>query len=204
MTVDEMRKELQKRLKKSRFAHSIGVANTAKELAKKFAADEGKAYIAGLLHDCAREFEAGEYIKLAEKYCIHVGEVERAMPILLHAYIGAEMAAKVYGVEDSEIYHAIWKHTVGGYGMTKLDKIIYFADMIEPNRDYPGVEKLRSLVETETLDEIMLTALSDSINFVIQKNSLVHPATVNARNELLIRKLVAKGVIEDDVSFNHV
>ena len=72
--------------------------------------------------------------------------------------------------------------------MTKLDKIIYFADMIEPNRNYPGVEKLRSLVETRTLDEIMLTALSDSIIFVIQKNSPVHPATIAARNELLIKK----------------
>ncbi len=188
MTVDEMRKELQSRLKKNRFAHSIGVANTAVKLAKKFGADEEKAYIAGLLHDCAREFENDELPAQAEKFGIEIGEVEKTMPLLLHAYIGAETAKKIYGVDDPEIYNAIWKHTVGGSEMTKLDKIIYFADMIEPNRNYPGVEKLRSLVETRTLDEIMLTALSDSIIFVIQKNSPVHPATIAARNELLIKK----------------
>ncbi len=57
MTIDEMRRKLQGRLKASRFAHSIGVADTAVKLAKRFGVDTEKAYIAGLLHDCAREFE---------------------------------------------------------------------------------------------------------------------------------------------------
>ena len=164
MTTDEMRRELQRRLKKGRFAHSIGVANTAVKLAKRFGVDESKAYIAGLLHDCA------------------------AMPLLLHAYISAKMIAEVYGVDDAEISQAIWRHTVGARDMTPLDKIIYFADMIEPNRNYPGVEELRNLAETADLDEIMLTAFSESIIFVVQKNSLVHPDTVAARNFLLLKQ----------------
>ena len=73
--------------------------------------------------------------------------------------------------------------------MSALDKIIYFADMIEPNRNYPGVDKLRELAETSNnLDEILLTALSESIIFVVQKNALVHPATIEARNFLLLQK----------------
>ena len=192
MTIDEMRRELQRRLKKSRFAHSIGVANTAVTLAKKFGVDETKAYVAGLLHDCAREFENDELPAQAERYGIEIGEVERAMPLLLHSYIGAKMIKKIYGVDDAEIEQAIYRHTVGAPNMTALDKIIYFADMIEPNRNYPGVENLRALVETKTLDEILLTALSESIIFVVQKNSLVHPDTVAARNFLLLNKNNAK------------
>ncbi|MBQ7199478.1 MAG: HD domain-containing protein, partial [Selenomonadaceae bacterium] len=79
--------------------------------------------------------------------------------------------------------------TVGARNMTALDKIIYFADMIEPNRNYPGVDKLRELAETsDNLDEIILTALNESIIFVVQKNALVHPATIDARNYLLLNQ----------------
>ena len=189
MTVEEMRKTLQSRLKKSRFAHSIGVANTAVELAKKFSVDTEKAYIAGLLHDCAREFENSDLIFQAEKRGIKIGEVEKAVPLLLHAYIGAKMISEIYEVDDAEISQAIYRHTVGAKNMTDLDKIIYFADMIEPNRNYPGVEKLRNLAKTSSsLDEIILTALNESIIFVVQKNSLLHPDTIDARNFLLLSK----------------
>ena len=189
MTVNEMRAELQRRLKKERFAHSIGVANTAVKLAKKFGVDENKAYIAGLLHDCARQFENSELPAETEKRGIKIGEVENSMPLLLHAYIGAQMIGEIYGVDDKEISQAIYRHTVGARDMTPLDKIIYFADMIEPNRNYPGVEKLREIAETSNnLDEIILTALNESIIFVTQKNSLIHPDTIDARNFLLLQK----------------
>ena len=188
MTIDEMRHELQRRLKRGRFAHSIGVANTAVKLAKRFGVDETKAYVAGLLHDCAREFENDELPAQATARGIPIGEVERAMPILLHAYISAKMITEIYGVDDAQIAQAIYRHTVGARDMTPLDKIIYFADMIEPNRDYPGVEKLRTLAETAPLDEILLTAFSETIAFVLQKQSLIHPDTVAARNFLLLNK----------------
>ena len=188
MNINEMARELQRRLKHGRFVHSVGVANTAVKLAKRFGADETKAYVAGLLHDCAREFENDELPAQAEIRGIAIDPVERAMPLLLHAYIGAKMIREVYGVDDAEISQAIWRHTVGAADMTTLDKIIYFADMIEPHRNYPGVEKLRDLALSATLDEILLTALSESIIFVVQKNSLVHPDTVAARNFLLLNR----------------
>ena len=191
MTVDEMRSKLQSRLKKSRFTHSIGVANTAVKLAEKFGVDSEKAYIAGLLHDCAREFENDELPAQAEKRGIKFGEVEKNSPLLLHAYIGAEMISEIYGVNDFEISQAIYRHTVGAKNMSALDKIIYFADMIEPNRNYPGVDKLRELAETSNdLDEIILTAMNESIIFVVQKNSLLHPDTIDARNFLLLNREV--------------
>lgn len=189
MTVEEMKKILQSRLKQRRFEHSIGVANTAVELAEKFSVDTEKAYIAGLLHDCAREFENAALPAEAEKRKIKIGEIEKAVPLLLHAYIGSKMVAEIYEVRDAEISQAIYRHTVGARNMTDLDKIIYFADMIEPNRNYPGVEKLRRLAKTSnSLDEIILTALNDSITFVVKKNSLLHPDTIDARNFLLLNK----------------
>ena len=141
------------------------------------------------MHDCAREFENEDLPAQALKRGIKIGEVERSAPLLLHAYIGAKMVTEIYGVDDAEIIQAIYRHTVGAKNMTALDKIIYFADMIEPNRDYPGVEKLRELAATSNnLDEIILTALSESIIFVVSKGALVHPATVDARNYLILMR----------------
>ena len=189
MNYEEMKAELEKRLKPSRYRHSLGVADTVVKMARRFGVDEEKARIAGLLHDCAREFPNGDMVAEAEARGILVGEIERAMPLLLHAYIGAVRVGEVYGVHDHEICQAICRHTVGGGNMTPLDKIIWYADMIEPSRDYPEVEQLRYLAEHASLDEMMLTGLSESIVFVVRKNHLVHPDTVLARNEILLAQV---------------
>ena len=86
------------------------------------------------------------------------------------------------------VEQAIWRHTVGGTGMTDLDKSIWVADMVEPGRDYPGVEELRRLAKTASLDDMVLEGLSQSIRFVVAKGHLIHPDTVLARNELLLKK----------------
>ena len=186
MNYEEMKAELQKRLKPGRFRHSLGVADTAAFLARRFGVDEEKARLAGLLHDCAREFPNDALIEEAARRGIEVEPLERSMPLLLHAYIGAERVKEIYGVEDAEICQAIYRHTVGGGNMTPLDKIIWYADMIEPNRDYPEVEHLRRLAREASLDEMVLVGLSESIVFVVRKGHLVHPATVQARNEILL------------------
>ena len=180
MTVAEMTETLKSRLKENRFRHSLGVAETAAELAARFGVDENKAYLAGLLHDCARQYKNEDLPR-----GIPIGQVEETLPLLLHAYVGAKLVGEVYGVTDGDITQAIWRHTVGGENMTKLDKIIYFADMTEPNRDYPEAEELRQFAREKSLDEMMLKGLSESIKFVIEKNQPIHPMTVAARNEIL-------------------
>ena len=188
MGYEEMRALLEKSLKPSRYQHSLGVAETAVFLAQRFGVNEEQAKVAGLLHDCAREFRNEDLIAEAEKRLIMVGNIERQMPLLLHAYVGSRLVTEKYGVSDHAIEQAIWRHTVGGAKMTKLDKIIWFADMIEPNRDYPGVEELRSLAKTATLDDMVLAGLTQSITFVLQKGGLIHPDTVIARNEILLNR----------------
>lgn len=188
MNYEEMKAELQKRLKPGRFRHSLGVAETAVELARRFGVVEEKARVAGLLHDCAREFSNDSMIAEAEARGIVVEPLERSMPLLLHAYIGAQRVREIYGIEDEEICQAIYRHTVGGSKMTPLDKIIWYADMIEPSRDYPEVEYLRQLAREASLDEMVLVGLSESIIFVVRKGHLVHPATVQARNEIILAR----------------
>ena len=186
LTVDEIKKMLADRLKKERYEHSLGVADTAAFLAARFGEDENTAYLAGLLHDCAREYRNEDLLAEADKRGIAYGEIERRMPLLLHAPIGAWRMAELYGVNDRKIAQAIALHTVGGANMSRLDKIIWFADMIEPNRKYPEVEELRRYAREKTLDEMMLKGLDESIKFIVAKKGLLHPATVAARNELLL------------------
>ena len=190
MTYEETQAKLNSRLKPGRYVHSLGVAETAVFLAERFQADVEKARIAGLLHDCARQYPNEQLIAEAVRRGIRIGQVERAMPLLLHAYIGASLIREEYGVDDEEIARAVYRHTVGGSNMTVLDKIIYFADMIEPGRAYPEVEELRRLSREAELDEMVLEGLSQSIIFVTARGHLLHPDTIAARNDILLKNSV--------------
>lgn len=193
MDYKQMREQLKSRLKPSRFLHSEGVAETAAFLGERFQLDIEQCRVAGLLHDCARQYSDKQLQAEADRRGISYGEVDKAMPLLLHAYIGASLVKEDYGVTDQAICQAIFRHTVGGAGMTELDKVIYFADMIEPNRDYPQVEELRRLSRLASLDEMFFAGLVQSLNFVIKKGSLVHPDTVTAYNEILLKRAELNG-----------
>ena len=129
MNYEEMKIKLQSRLKPSRYEHSVGVAETAVFLAERFHVDVDKARIAGLLHDCARQYSNEQLPQEASGRGIAIGPVEKEMPLLLHGYVGAQLIAEEYDVDSPEIAQAIYRHTVGGPHMTDLDKIVYFADI---------------------------------------------------------------------------
>ncbi len=193
MDYEEMKDALSRRLKRSRYEHSLGVADTAAFLARRFGEDEARARTAGLLHDCAREFPNEAMRAEADARGVSYGAVEASMPLLLHAPLGALLAREKYGAEDEAVLRAIARHTVGGAAMTALDKIVYFADMVEPTREYPGVEELRRLMREADLDEMTLAGLTRSIAFVLEKGHLIHPDTVLARNELLLAGKASRG-----------
>lgn len=185
MTEKEMLAKLKKALKPKRYVHSLGVSSTAVKLAEKFNVDTDKARIAGMLHDCAKCIDSDEQIKLCEKYNIPLSDITLECPAVIHAPLGAAVAKAEYGIEDCEILRSIALHTTGGKNMSKLDKIIYIADMIEPSRDYKGVDDLRKIAMSN-LDEAMLEALQSTLKFNIKKESLVHPDTIDAWNDLLL------------------
>lgn len=185
MTENEMMEKLKATLKPKRYIHSLGVCDTAIKLAKQFEVDSDKAYLAGLLHDCAKCFEHEKQLELCRQYGIELSKITLECPAVIHAPLGAAVAKTEYGIEDEEILRSIELHTTGGCDMTKLDKIIYIADMIEPSRDYKGVDSLRKAAK-EDLDKAMLMALQSTLKFNIKKGSIIHPDTIDAWNDLLI------------------
>lgn len=143
--------------KESRVAHVIGCSETARELALRYGVDPAEAERAGILHDITKALDGRDQLRLCDKYGIIINDFDRTHTKLLHAVTGAAVAERVFG-ESQPICEAIRWHTSGKADMTTLEKIIYIADYMEPNRDFPGVEKLRKLAYTD-LDAAMLLGL---------------------------------------------
>ena len=177
--------DLRDKLPHKRFLHSEGVALVAVRLAERYGVDADKAELAAWLHDCARIYPTDALVEECTKREIPITRIEEESPILLHASLGVYLAKHTYGIDDEEILEAIACHTVGRVKMTELDMIIYLADMIEPTRDYDGVEVIRKLAD-EDLRMAMIAAFDQSILHVVERGGLLHPNTILARNELLV------------------
>lgn len=166
-----------------REAHILGCEATAVEMARIFGADPEKARIAALVHDVTKYESTAGQLKILEKYSIMAQRDAEIFPQILHAYTAAAVAKYEYGLDD-EICGAIRWHTIGRAGMTKLEKIIYLADMIEPTRAYPGVEALREKAKTD-LDGAMIDAFAQSMRYNLDQRRPIHPFTLEAYNDLL-------------------
>jgi predicted HD superfamily hydrolase involved in NAD metabolism len=145
-TYNEITGRLATGLDTDRYVHSLGAAFTAAALAMRYNADVDKALLAGLLHDCAKCFSAEECYVLCEEAGIELSPLERRNSSLIHAKLGTYIAARDYGVDDPEILDAIRTHTTGCPGMTDLQKIVFIADIIEPNREdiIPSIDQMRA------------------------------------------------------------
>ncbi|MBC8014598.1 MAG: bis(5'-nucleosyl)-tetraphosphatase (symmetrical) YqeK [Sporomusaceae bacterium] len=186
MDYTEIISELAARLSPKRLQHSIGVSKTAESLAARFGCDKRKAGISGLFHDLAREVPVNELLPRCQAFGIVVNDIESAEPILLHGPLAAKLAHAEFGIDDAEMLQAILLHTTGGPNMTVLDKIIYLADVIEPGRTFKGVEKIRKAALTN-LDKALLASIDQSIRYIVKEGGLIHPATIAARNEILLK-----------------
>lgn len=167
------------RLSRSRYAHTIRVADTAERLAAIHGLDRQRTRLAALLHDAARELPPEEYLRLAEEWGLPVGEPERKNPKLLHGPVAAGLARRELGVENEEVLDAVRVHTVGSPGMGPLALALYVADKIEPDRDYPSVDRLRKLA-TQNLREAAREALQRSRDYNEQRGRPTHPANLKA------------------------
>lgn len=186
LTVDELRPIAMSYLKPKRMPHVLGTEEEAARLARRFGADETKARVAGLLHDCTKKLDMTEQLALCEKYGIQLDPLERKALKLLHAKTGAAIARHVYGVDD-EVYQAILYHTTGRANMTLLEKILYLADYIEPSREFandPDVVRLRETVYDD-LDRGLLLGLTMTVQEMEDMGNPVHHDTLDARNDLI-------------------
>lgn len=169
--VQKLRKEVKKAFKnnKPRYWHTIGVANTCACLAMRYEVDIQKAYVAGLLHDCAKCYSDQELLKACENYSIDVSPSENVSPYLLHAKLGAYYARTVYGIEDEEICSAIKFHSTGRPGMTKLEEIVFIADYIEPFRNKAdNLDEIRKIV-FEDITEAIYRVTKSTLDY-LEKN----------------------------------
>ena len=171
--------------KKSRVPHAEGVCQTAREMARKFGADETLAARAGILHDVTKALRPAEQLRLAKKLGVALTAFERENPQLLHAKTGAAAARAIFS-ECEAVCSAICWHTTGKPDMTKLQKIVYLADMIEPNRSYPGVDAIRNAAR-DNLDAGVLLALERTIAHLREEGFAVCEDSVQAR-EFLLKK----------------
>ena len=183
LTFEEMRRRLETSLPAKRYEHSILVYETAVKLAQIWQGDMEKVSVAALLHDCGREVPAKGSLARAYALNLTVDFVERSQPILLHAKLGVYYARHKYGVTDKVILDAIGQHTTGGPRMTQTAIIVYLADLLEPTRDFPGIEDLRELAKHD-LQRAMYKAYVNTMTYLLEYGLLIHPKCVTAYNQL--------------------
>lgn len=173
------KKLVKSRLSEKRWTHTKNVKKMAVKLAKRWSADPEKAAMAAILHDSAKEMPKQELLQIfADNAIMAESAPQRPSPVW-HGIAAAILAETQWGITDPEILSAIRCHTTGKPDMSKLDKILYLADMTSAERDWPGVEELRAL-EMEDLDRALCDALKRSIDFVEEKDGTLDPESVAA------------------------
>ncbi len=179
-------RDLECRMKESRFRHTLGVVQTAEKLALRYNADRDKAAVAALLHDCSKTTDITEeqmYAIASRTLFKDEYPLQTKGEALLHALASEVIAREKYGVEDMEILSAIRWHTTGRIGMSALDMIVYSADMVEPSRKFDGVEKLRLLMNCG-LERLTFECMKHCVSYLEQSGSEIHQTTLDSYNYL--------------------
>lgn len=164
-----------------RYQHSLRVARLARELAQKWQLHPGKAYAAGLLHDIGRSLSDEELLAAALQWDINIHPAEKANPTLLHAPVGARILIEDWGLADQEISAAVAGHTIAQAGMKPLVKVVFLADLLEPERNDPDLDRLRILAQ-KGLDQAMLVAINRTLAWLQNKKYPIHPDIWPARH----------------------
>ena len=162
-----------------RVRHIRGTEEEAVRLAQRWGADPDQARRAGILHDCTKYLELEEQLALCERYGVELDELEHQAVKLLHSKTGACIARHVFG-EPDEVFDAIFWHTTAKENMTTLEKILYVADYMEPNRTFEGVERLRELAYRD-LDAALLLGVETTIQEMKDRSLPVHQSTLRAQ-----------------------
>ncbi len=183
LEVNEIKKILQESLPYKRYKHSLLVYETALELAAVYDLDKNQIGVAALLHDCGRQIPTRDLLLQASTLGLPLDEVEKNQPILVHAKLGVYYAQEKYGVTDPEILDAIRYHTTGVAGMSKVAMIVYLADLLEPTRDFKGIEEMRRLAKVD-LEAAMLKAYAQTMRYLLEYDLLIHPNCINGYNEI--------------------
>ena len=178
------RADVRRRLGDYRYRHSVCVAEAAEELAVRYGGDPAQAYAAGLLHDILKEQPREEALAFFRAHGVTLTAVERAAPKLWHAMAGAIYIKETFGLEPALI-GAVRYHTTGRADMTLPEKILFVADFISADRDYPGVEDMRERAKVSP-ERAMYEGLRFTIYELSERGAVIHPDTVACYNQIVI------------------
>lgn len=177
MELEQLRKSMKKVLSESRYRHVLGVEDVCFDLALIYEDDTLKASVAGILHDCVKYMSEAELIQECKKFNLEISETEKKAPYLLHAKLGAVYAREKYGIDDEDILNAITYHTTGRPCMSRLEKILFVADYIEPYRKpIPMLDKARELAY-RNLDEAIIHISESNLKYLSGKGTVIDPLT---------------------------
>ena len=182
LSVETMQEKLQSALSVKRYIHTLGVAEEAVKLAQIYGSvqEQQKARVAGLLHDCAKDYPESMRLRFCKEYKVKTDEIMNKQTDLIHPFLGAEVAKREYQVMDEDVLNAIRYHTTGRKEMSLLEKIVFIADYIEPNREkFGGLEEARRLAYLN-LDKAMKYILENTIEYVRARGRLLHPLSLEA------------------------
>lgn len=180
-----IRVEVERMLNPKRFKHSLNVEKEGLKLCSIYDEDMYNCKVAAIAHDCAKYFNNEELIESAKRYGIKIDEIQYNSPGLLHGPVGAMYVKENFGVDNEDILNSIWYHTTGRTSMSKLEKIIYLADLIEESRIFPEIDEIRKK-SLYNLDEALILACNCTLNYIMKSNGLIHPLTIEFRNSLLL------------------
>ena len=181
-TIEDIQEKLRKKLKGSRYVHTLGVEYTSVCLAMKDGENLETAELSGLLHDCAKELPEKKLIQICRDHGERISKMEYQNPFLLHGKAGACLARDKFGIDDANILNAIRYHTTGRPGMTLVEKIVFVADYIEPNRKKAdNLTELRRMA-FENLDETVLRILEQTLDYLIRTGKEIDRHTVITRD----------------------
>lgn len=184
---DEIKEWLRVNLTAEKYVHSLGTAEAAKAIAAKCGYDLEKAYLAGLVHDCAKNLSFESQLELVKHTKFELTEGETDNTKILHAPAGAVLASELFGIEDEEILSAVRWHTLGHAGMTMLEKIIFLADKIEPETrgriDYEN--RLKTLDNPAMLEKEILDCYIYTIKSLVDRQLKICNQTIDVYNYLL-------------------
>jgi len=200
---DKIKSTLGQMLDAKRLAHTFAVCETAVILAERFGADKSKAYLAALVHDCARGYDGKELKTYCNEHSIELDDYMKNDINPVHALVGADMAKRRFGIDDEEIISAIKNHAVGCENMTLLDKIILVADAIEPHRTGSDADEARNAAEQD-LDETIVPVMRIKSYYLSGKP--MHPYSYMMLNKLRETKLyfawVQRICADKDIAIN--
>lgn len=173
-------------LSPARQAHVRGVVREVAQLCRRYGEDPVRGETAAWAHDAMREWPSQRTLRMAQELGIVIDEVEAKLPVLLHGPVMAAWMRVHWKVDDEGLLRAVAYHTTGRPEMGRLEQILYLADLIEPGREFPGVETLREVAH-EDLDRACLLASESTLRYLLDRGELIHPRAIEMRNDLLIR-----------------